>query len=153
MHFDNRHVAPTDRDLLTRYLAEHETRCPGCTAGLAEMVATACPACGVPLELCVRADEPFLRAWATLTVTCALSGGVGLFMILGTIVWGLPFSTAQTFGVAAIIFHITSIPLAVGAALWRRRFVKHPATMQWSVAVAIAAVATLALVTMLASMR
>ena len=82
MHGDNRQAAPSDRDLLMRYLREHQARCPGCRGDLARMWLTRCPTCGQSLRLCLQAAEPHLRAWTTLTAALALSAGVGLFVLL-----------------------------------------------------------------------
>ena len=134
MHGDNRQAAPSDRDLLLRYVREHKARCPGCRGDLAGMGATECPACGQSLELCLQAAEPYLRAWITLTVALALSAGVGLLLLVGSLIAGFPFTGDEPWAVAATIFHIAAIPLTIGAVLWRRQFIKRSSQAQWLVA-------------------
>ena len=151
MNTDSQQVVHSDRDLLFRYLAEQQARCPRCRSELVGLLAAMCPTCCLRLELCVRADEPYLRAWATLTVALGLSGGVGLFFIMGSIASGLQFRHYQAFAVAAMIFHIASIPLTIGVVLCRHRFVKLPSMTQWLVAVVGVVAAALALATMIAS--
>lgn len=134
MHSDDRQAAPSDLDLLLRYLQEHAVRCPGCLGDLTAMTGSECPTCGQSLILCLKAAEPYLRAWIMVTGALAVSAGVGLFFLVGSLIAGFPFSADQPWAVAAAIFHIVSIPLPIGAVLWRRRFIKCSAQTQWLVA-------------------
>jgi hypothetical protein len=132
MHSDERQAAASDLDLLLRYLHEDEVRCPGCLGDLTAMTGSECPTCGQLLELCIEATEPYLRAWVTLTAALALSAGVGFFFGVGSFIVGFPFEPG--FEMAAAIFHMVSVPLPICAVLWRRRFIKWSAPMQWLVA-------------------
>jgi len=145
MHGNNRQATPSDRDLLRRYLRERDARCPGCRGVLAGMWAAECPTCGQSLKLCLQAAEPYLRPWVTLTAALALSAGVGLLLLVGSLAFGeLPFSDDEPWAAAAAIFHVASIPLTIVAVLWRRRFIKRSAQAQWLVATLGATMAALA---------
>lgn len=150
MDAEARQAVHSDQDLLVRYLARKKARCPGCRSNLTAVASAECPVCGVPLELFVRTQEPYLRAWATLTVALGLSGGVGLILILGIIAWGMPFDADEPLGTAAMVFHVASVPLGIAVSLWRRRFVKQPPGRQWLVAIVATAAAAAAFVTLFA---
>ena len=67
-------------DMLTTFLSDHDTECPGCGYNLRALTGTRCPECNQELVLRVGLAEPRLGAY--LGAVCGLLAGIGLAMLI-----------------------------------------------------------------------
>jgi hypothetical protein len=150
-------IAPTtaEQAMLAEYLRERDVACPSCKYNLRGLTTARCPECGQQIKITITLKEPYLKAWIALVAASCISAGMGIFVLfLAMNIDDLIPSSSVHLSASEILWFciswycIASIPGAVIAIWFRRRFVAQPRSRQWIVAgstltLTAAAIATL----------
>lgn len=134
---------PDDVAFVLLYLQVRDAPCPVCGYNLHALTEPRCPECGHAVRLRVAPRIPHMRAWLTLAMTTAASAGLGvLFAMIHT-------SSRFERGPAswARLYFYLSMPLLAVLLLARRRFTRQPPWLQWLIALPLAFLALVSLVT------
>lgn len=78
---------------LIEHLRERDIACPLCSYNLRNLASPICPECGQPLELRVGATNLRLGAWITCVASTVFTIGIGGFLVMLVLRWGMPPST------------------------------------------------------------
>ena len=122
--------------VLLAFLRDHDAPCPVCGYNLRHLTVPRCPECGRELKLSVGATEPYLRGWIALIIPNLLSAGMGVFIILITIMAGeWPERGDRPLMNAVLIFWVANIPIGGLAIGMRRTFMRWTKELQLGIAV------------------
>jgi hypothetical protein len=137
-----------DDAFLIRYLEHHETPCPRCGYNLHALRSTRCPECGESLRVTVGLTHPHLRGWVAMAVPTTASAGIGLLFLLMFALHGGPRGRGFFLLYLGLGYYWAAIPLAALMIVRRRTFLRWPAGVQNTVAVAawVALFAAMALI-------
>jgi hypothetical protein len=136
---------------LSEYLRSRDVPCPLCHYNLRGLSATRCPECGRELRLGVWLAEPRQAAWVVALVPVLLGAGIGLLVLLATLLHG--WSTAEGAVVSATyIYFLACIPAALLLIMRRRRFLQLGEAFQWIIAAAACLVQVAALLLVMGAM-
>lgn len=121
-------------EMLLRFLAEREAKCPVCAYALRGLRGDLCPECGVPLALTVGTSEPRLGVWLLGLVSIALP--TGFFCCLGMWIGAMKLYRARG-GPGGIEMTLIVVGMVVGVLMLagmirlRPRFRKLPVLWRW----------------------
>ena len=123
--------------MLLAFLRDHDAPCPVCGYNLRHLTVPRCPECGRELKLSVGATEPYLRGWIALIIPILLSAGMGVFILLITMMAGRwPERGDRTLMNAVLIFWVANIPIGGLAIGMRKTFMRWNKELQLGMAVA-----------------
>ena len=122
-----------DVSALVEYLRDRDEPCPLCRYNLRGLTGTRCPECGRALRLSVGLVEPLLGPWLLGALPLIGCAGLGVFGVIGLAKSGWP-DNGEPMGLkSALVMFMGSIPLALGAVIMRRRFLRLPRRWQWMI--------------------
>jgi hypothetical protein len=116
-------------EMLLAFVREHDAFCPVCKYNLRGLTVARCPECGRALQLTVGAVEPFLAAWITGAIGAFGSSGIAVLLVTFGL-WRSPHFLRWGQYVAFYSF-VSSIPIALGLLVFRRRFLRLSRLAQW----------------------